>query len=195
MKSMRCDWRRIGTRAALTLGAAALLVGCNGSEKPAPPAPAPASAAVALAQPVFKPAVSVNELMVRWVDNAAHVLWDVEKKGFAPKNEADWLELEDHATQLAAAGSLIQMGGTGQADAGWVKQVGWKTNAELLTSSALADLSAAKARNLAGVIKANGDLVASCENCHKEFKPELPSEGVVHQRPHSESVKPAGERR
>jgi hypothetical protein len=164
-----------------------LVAGCNANVEKQPPAPA--SVAAAPAAPVFKPAVSINELMVRWVDNAAHVLWDVEKKEFAPKNEADWIELEDHATQLAAAGSLIEMGGTGQADAGWVQQNGWKTNAQALRTAALADLSAAKSRNLEGVIKANGDLVASCEGCHKEFKPELPSEGVVHQRPHSESHK------
>jgi len=57
---------------------------------------------------VFKPAVSINELMVRWIDNAAHVLWDGEKVDFAPKNEADWIELEDHATQLAAAGGIAR---------------------------------------------------------------------------------------
>jgi len=173
---------------ALTVaGTAVFLAGCTANvEKQAAPA---APVAATPAQPVFKPAVSINELMVRWTDNAAHVLWDVEKKGLAPKNEPDWLELEDHATQLAAAGSLIQMGGTGQADAGWVQQVGWKTNAQAMTSAALAQLSAAKARNLDGLIKANGDLVSACEGCHKAFKPELPSEGVVHQRPHSESHK------
>jgi hypothetical protein len=133
--------------------------------------------------------VSINALMVTWIDNAGHVLWDVEKKGFAPKDEADWIELEDHATQLLAAGSLIQMGGTGQADPGWVRQVGGKTNAQALTAAALADLSAAKSRNLEAVIRANGDLVAACEGCHKAFKPELPSEGIVHQHPHSESRK------
>jgi len=171
MKSMQFATRSAQTLAWFIGGAAVLLVGCKG------------------AAPVFKPAVSINELMVRWIDNAAHVLWDVEKKDFAPKNEADWTELEDHATQLAAAGSLIQMGGTGQADAGWVQQNGWKSNAQALTAAALADLSAAKSRNLSGVIKANGALVAACEGCHKDFKPDLPSEGVVHQRPHSESHK------
>ena len=167
------------------VGAIGLLVACTGNVEKQPAGSSVAAAATA--QPTFKPAVSINELMVRWVDNAGHVLWDVEKEGFAPKNEPDWLELEDHAVQLAAAGSLIQMGGTGQADAGWVQQVGWKTSAQAMTTAALADLSAAKSRNLDGVKKANGDLVAACEDCHKQFKPSLPSEGVVHQRPHSES--------
>ena len=46
-----------------------------------------------------------------WIDNASHVLWDVEKQGFAPKNEADWIEVQDHAIQLAAAGTVIQLPG------------------------------------------------------------------------------------
>jgi hypothetical protein len=134
--------------------------------------------------------VSFNTLMVTMIDNAAHVLWDVEKEGFAPKDDADWLELEDHAIQLAAAGSLIQIGGTGPTDSAWVQQAGWKTDAQGMTSAALAVLDAAKNRNLDMVIEANTNLTMSCEGCHKAFKPELPTEGLLHQRPHSESHEP-----
>lgn len=186
MKSTRVTWRRAAMLAICVGGTAVLLAGCDRSVDKQPAT----SASVAKpAEPAFTPAVSINALMVTWIDNAGHVLWDVEKQGFAPKDEADWMELEDHATQLAAAGSLIQLGGTGQADPGWIQQVGWKTSAQAMTTAALADLSAAKSRNLAAVVKANGDLVASCEGCHKAFKPQLPSEGIVHQRPHSESHK------
>jgi Cytochrome C' len=178
-------WRSVATIVLFAGGTAVLLAGCSGAEAEKTP-PAPPASAAKPTEPAFTPVVSVNALMVTWIDNAGHVLWDVEKKGLAPKNEADWQELEDHATQLAAAGSLIQMGGTGKADSGWVQQNGWKTDAQAMTTAALADLSAAKSRNLEAVIKANGELVASCESCHKAFKPELPSEGIVHQRPHSE---------
>ena len=60
--------------------------------------------------------VSIDALMVTWIDNSAHVLWNVERASHAPKNDADWLEIQEHATQLAAAGTLIQLGGTGQPD-------------------------------------------------------------------------------
>jgi cytochrome c556 len=122
--------------------------------------------------------------MVTWIDNSAHVLWNVEKPGRAPKNDADWLELQEHATQLAAAGTLIQLGGTGQADPGWVRQEGWKTHARTLTKAALDAIQAAKSKNVEALVKANGVLVESCEGCHKAFKPELPSEGIVHHPPH-----------
>jgi hypothetical protein len=162
-----------------------LLTACS-----APPAtPKPEAAATPAAAPSVKLTTSYNELMVAWIDNASHVLWDVEKKGFAPKNEADWIEVEDHAIQLAAAGTLIQLPGMGPSDAIWVEQEGWKTNARLLSEAGTKALAAAKSRNLPALIEANSKLVETCEGCHKQFKPELPSEGIAHQRPHSESHK------
>jgi hypothetical protein len=132
-------------------------------------------------------ALSYNELMVTWIDNASHVLWDVEKPEFAPKNDADWVELEDHATQLVAAGTLIQLPGAGANDRVWSGEDGWKANAEAMAEAGNAALAAAKAHNLPAVVEANGKLVLACIGCHKRFKSELPSEGITHQRPHSES--------
>ena len=142
---------------------------------------------VGTAEPSIMPRISINQLMVAMVDNAAHVLWDVERDGMAPKDAADWLEVENHAIQLAAAGTLIQVGGTGQADMGWIRQVGWRDHADMMGGAAVGALEAARNRDMAALVKANGDLVASCETCHKAFKPELPSEGLLHQRPHSDS--------
>jgi cytochrome c556 len=117
------------------------------------------------------------------------VLWDAEKPGFAPKNDADWVELEDHAIQLAAAGTLIQLPGTGVSDGVWAKAENWQNNAKALAEAGRAAHTAAKARNLEALVAANGQLVATCEGCHKQFKPELPTEGIAHQRPHSDTHK------
>ena len=138
-------------------------------------------------QSPLTPRTSINALMVTMVDNASHVLWDAEKPEVAPKDDADWLEIEDHAIQVAAASTVIQLGGTGQADMGWIKQVGWDTHANAMGDAALGALAAAKAKDLPALVKANGALVETCEGCHKAFKPSLPSEGIAHQRPHSES--------
>lgn len=154
---------------------------------PAPSQEPPATAAEPAAAAAAGLGMSYNELMVRWVDNASHVLWDAEKKGFAPKDEADWVEVEDHALQLAAAGASLQLPGTGVSDGLWVRQAGWTTNARLLSDAGRAAFAAAQSRNLPALVAANGTLVQSCENCHKEFKPDAPTEGVGHQRPHSES--------
>ncbi len=169
--------RRFASGAIPPLVVAAATAACSSGTPPQPSAAAPS----------LVPRTSINALMVTMVDNAGHVLWDAEKPELAPKNDADWLELEDHAVQVAAASTLIQLGGTGQADMGWIKQAGWNTHATAMGDAAVAALDAAKARNLDALVKANGALVETCEGCHKAFKPSLPSEGIVHQRPHSES--------
>jgi cytochrome c556 len=122
--------------------------------------------------------------MVGLVDHASHTLWDVEKEGRAPKTDADWGELEHHAIQLAAAGPLIALGGTGQADPGWAQSPAWKKYSQELADAGVAALNAVRSKNLEALVKANGQLVDVCERCHKEFKPELPTEGIVH--PHVE---------
>ena len=168
--------------AAVTAGV--LITAC--SAPATPPNPETAAPPTASA-PTLRLSTSYNELMVTWIDNASHVLWDVEKPGFAPKDDADWTELEDHAIQVASAGTLIQLPGLGPNDAVWSGQDGWKANAELMTEAANAALAAARARQLPAVVEANGKLVLACVGCHKQFKPQLPSEGITHQRPHSES--------
>lgn len=167
------------------VGTVLLLVGCTVA--PQQPQPSQQEVVAAPAAPEVVPRLSVNALMVTMIDNAGHVLWDVEKPGFAPKNDADWLEIENHATQLEAASTLIQLGGAGPADADWARQAAWKADAKAMGDAAMAALAAAKSKNFSALVMANGDLVPTCENCHKAFKPNLPTEGLVHQSPHSES--------
>ena len=98
----------------------------------------------------------------------------------APKTAVDWEILEEHATQLAAAGALIRLEGTGVNDRDWVQQRDWQKWAIALSDAGMAAFKAVEARNLQAVISANGQLVEACEGCHKRFKPQLPSEGIVH---------------
>mgnify|MGYP002789512751 CR=1 FL=1 len=174
----------LGLRLVVAATAAFVLVA--GASACGPSSPAGGTGPEAPAAPPV-PRTSINQLMVAMVDNAGHVLWDAEREGMAPKDDADWLEIEDHAVQLAAASTLIQLGGTGQADMGWVRQNGWRDHADMMGGAAVAALEAARKRNMDALVAANGDLVSSCETCHKAFKPELPTEGIAHQRPHSDS--------
>jgi cytochrome c556 len=79
---------------------------------------------------------------------------------------------------------LISVGGTGKADAGWAQSAEWKKYSGQLNEVGLAALNAARGKNLEALVKANGQLVDVCESCHKQFKPDLPTEGIVH--PHVE---------
>lgn len=144
---------------------------CSGGELPG----------VAPALPMLP--VSVNEVMVAWIDPSSHELWDVEREGQAPATESDWQRVERHATQLAAAGTVIALGGTGQQDPAWIKSPDWKKYSQELTKAGMAARNAAHTRSFDALVSANGELVQACENCHRAFKPDLPTEGRTHQ-PH-----------
>ena len=160
---------------------ALLLVGCsNPPAQQAAPVPEAAPAAPA----PIAPKVSINAMMVALVDHASHNLWNVEKEGMAPKTDADWAVVQEHAVQLVAAGPAITAGGTGAKDAGWSQAPTWRAHAQAMSDAGAAALTAAQGKNLNALVEANGRLVESCEGCHKEFKPDLPTEGIVHAHGH-----------
>ena len=150
------------------VGGSVFVCGCGGSGKSEP------------LKPPVPPAVSVNAVMVAMIDHNGHVLWDAEKEGKAPKSDGDWQEIEHAAIQLAGSGTLIALGGSGPADAGWANLPDWRKYSQALTDAAVAARAAAHAKNLGDLVKANGQLVDSCEQCHKAFKPQLPTEGLLH---------------
>ena len=119
------------------LGASALFLGACSSPAPQQAAPPPAAAEQA-APSMAKPEVSINAVMVALVDHAGHNLWDVERKGKAPKTEADWQNVVEHAVQIAAAGPAITVGGTGPTDAVWVKTPSWHTHAQRMSDAGVA---------------------------------------------------------
>jgi hypothetical protein len=163
----------------LLLLSAVLLATCT---SPAPAPPAESAAAPTPAAPAPESPVSINMEMVTFVDHAGHELWDVEKAG--PKAAINWANVEHHATQLAAAGALVKMPGPGVNDREWVRSPGWSKWAQAMTDAGLAAQKAAQAKNRDALVTANGQLVESCEGCHKEFKPDLPSEGITHAHTH-----------
>ena len=159
-----------------------LIAGCGTpapvEQKPAATAPAPS------APPVVMSPVSINAAMVSIIDHAGHELWNVEREGKAPKTKADWENLAEHATQLAAAGALVRVPGTGVNDVTWVATPSWQKWSRAMSDAALAALKATEAENREALVAANGQLVEACEGCHKEFKPQLPSEGIAHAHAH-----------
>jgi Cytochrome C' len=128
----------------------------------------------------IEPQVSINAVMVAFVDHAAHNLWDVERKDGKPMTDADWEVVSEHAVQIAAAGAAITSGGTGPSDDRWSNAAAWRSHAQRMSGAGVQALRAAERKDVAALVEANSQLVDSCENCHKEFKPSLPTEGIVH---------------
>lgn len=169
---------RIVSSAAAAIAAivAASLAACAPEQTTAPPQAAAPAPEVAAATRVITLPVSINATMVALVDHASEPLWlDAYEP---PKTEMRWLEAEYNAYQMAVGGKLIQLAGTGPNDADWVADPDWIKMADEMTAAGMDALNAAKARNVAMLNTAGDRLVASCEACHKKFKPGLTSMGI-----------------
>lgn len=161
----------------VVLASALLLTGCNQAPAPEATAPAADTAASASTAPPIKPAISFNVLMVKFVDQAADPVWTAAVE--PPKTDAEWETVEYHATQLAVTGTLMRVGGTGPKDMEWTNSPGWASFTDKMTEGALAAVQAAKNKDLAALQKAGDDIVLNCEGCHREFKLDLPTEGLA----------------
>ena len=171
----------------LFLGAGALLlVGCSAGSQPPAQSAQTAPPAVTSTPPPSGPPVSINAEMVSIVDHAGHALWDIEREGKAPKTEEDWELVSEHAVQIAAAGTLITLPGTGPNDLTLTQQADWKKWARAMSDAGLAAFKASENKDLKALVAANSQLVESCESCHKQYKPSIPSEGIVHKHMHAE---------
>jgi hypothetical protein len=126
---------------------------------------------------MLKLPISLNAVMVALVDHSARPLWSAADK--APKTDADWGEIEYHAWQIMIAGTVINIPGTGPADAGWVVQPEWQAFSKQLTDEGLAALEATKRKDLPAIVKLGDDIVATCEACHAKFKPDIPTGKIM----------------
>ena len=127
----------------------------------------------------FVPDISINEVMVAQIDHASHFIWDAAN----PDNNAgdiDWEEVEHHAIQLISSRSAISMGGTGVNDAMWISQTSWREYVNLMNDGALLALTSAREENRTSLARAGDILAESCEGCHKQYKPSIPTEGFTH---------------
>jgi hypothetical protein len=130
------------------------------------------------------PATSVNALMVALVDHAAHEIWEA---GSAPTlTGRDWQVVEQHALQLAAAGTLVSLGGTGPEDANWAMSPPWQQWSRALGQGGLAALAAVQKTDQRALRAAGETIVETCFGCHDAFKPDAPTEGLMHV-PHYEN--------
>ena len=121
---------------------------------------------------------SINALMVALVDHAAHEIWE---KGSAERlTGRDWQTVEQHAIQLVASGALLSLGGTGPQDQAWVATPAWQHWAGKLSDGGLAALDAVRKSDQRALHAAGDDIVETCFGCHDMFKPDAPTEGLMH---------------
>lgn len=158
---------RIAVIGAFIFGLAA----CQQSAEPAAEAEAP--------REVTLP-VSINATMVGLVDHSADYLFALGN-GDLPRNDNDWHLVLSSAYEMMLSGAVIQIPGTGANDAAWVRNAEWIQLSEDLTgigAEAVA-LAEAKSTNVEEWRAVGDKLIQNCLACHEQFKPEIPSEGIL----------------
>ena len=181
LNSKRSRPSRIGVVLGTILGAGIFVAACGTTEPQEEVVTQPTDQEIQDATrlaPSVPLAVSVNALMVALVDHGSHEIWDVAET--PPESDTDWEQLEYHAIQLAAAGTMISMGGTGPADAGWVASPDWQRFAQQIADTGTRAIDAVRSRSVGELNSIGDSLVETCEACHTEFKPDLPTEGLAH---------------
>lgn len=126
----------------------------------------------------FTPDISINEVMIAQIDHAAHFIWDAANPDLAA-SAVDWDEVEHHAIQLISSRAALTMGGTGVNDAMWIAQRSWRGYVQAMNEAALLALNSARSENRSGLTRAGDMLVETCEGCHQQYKPEIPTEGYT----------------
>lgn len=168
---------------AMALSIAALaLSGCEQQAEPAEKAGG-AGASSDLTLPV-----STNAMMVGLIDNSADYIWALGN-GDMPQNENDWDLVRSAAYDMILGGTVTKIPGTGEFDAQWTAEENWQQMADELTQIGQDALPLAEAQSTdVEAWRAIGDrLVDNCLACHEAFKPENPSEGIMHRSTESES--------
>ena len=172
---------RMFARNAMGVAAAAALAATTGCQEKADEGQK-APAAVVLP-------VSINAAMVALTDQSADYLF-APGNGDMPKDDHDWDQVRSAAYEMMLAGKVIQIPGTGEFDAQWVAEPDWKTYAEDLTAigGEAVKLADAKSTDQAQWEALGDRLVQNCLGCHERFKPETPSQGILHEATKRESL-------
>lgn len=138
-------------------------------------APGEDTASAAAAPAVNRLPVSLNDVMVAMVNQAADPIWVAAWHN--PSTDAEWRELERRAYQLQIAGALLTVPGNGPVDDEWVSQANWPKWAGQLRDTGAEAVLAVRRRDLPAISAAGDHIVDVCEGCHAEFKLALPTGG------------------
>ena len=120
--------------------------------------------------------VSINEVMASLINHSADPIWIAAWRN--PRSERDWRELEHLARQLQIGAALLTIPGTGPADEQWTRRAEWQQFSIQLSSAAGRAVNAARSKDIELISRAGDEIVAVCEACHTDFKPDLPTMNI-----------------
>jgi hypothetical protein len=113
--------------------------------------------------PAFKPIADVKQLMHAIVIPMSDVVFHVEVE--APKDNKEWLAVQNAALALAEAGNLLMIPGRAKDNAEWMKR------AEALIDVSVKAKKAADDKDAENVVKIGYEIFDVCAACHDQYMP------------------------
>ncbi|MCB1649533.1 MAG: cytochrome c [Pseudomonadales bacterium] len=110
------------------------------------------------------------------LDPVADILWDhagwvddvnTGYEELYPRNDEEWLMVQQGAAQLIEAGNALALPGRAQDDDGWV------TYANALSQAASLAYRAAAEQNQEDFFQAGAQVYSVCSACHQTYNPEV----------------------
>jgi hypothetical protein len=105
---------------------------------------------------------TMSELMVKIIYPTSDALFYIESR--TPKTEAEWGALEGQALMLAESANLLMMPGRARDQQDWMKY------SRLMLDAAADALTAAKKKDVDGIVFVGEQLLESCTACHKGYR-------------------------
>jgi hypothetical protein len=167
---MASTTRNYGHSALLLSFAAAVMLTAGCSRQAA----APAAPAVPAPLPLT---LTTLEVMRAAVQIPADGIWAVQYE--EKLSDPAWLLLDQDASDLAAAATLVSTPGSGKNDKAWAANADWQAWSLDLQKTALQVREAAKTRDLMKLQTSGDHLQEICQACHDKYRPQVPSDGVV----------------
>ena len=135
-------------------------------------------AIVAAAQAEAIPmSVSINEMMVAFMDFAADGIWRPAARD--ELSDAEWLLVEQESVRLMLAATLTTMPGEGVNDLEWIADPDWRRYANEMRVLGFEARQSAQDHDMARLRLVGDRLVEVCQACHQDFKPDLPVMGYT----------------
>jgi hypothetical protein len=143
-----------------------LLAGAAAVQAPdaRPPAPSPASQPPSPTASAVQGAVvgTMSELMVKIIYPTSDAVFYITTR--APKDEAEWSDLQAKTLMLAESANLLMMPRRAR------DQDRWMSDAKLMLDAGTAAFKAAKAKDLPALDALNDKLYESCVTCHQHYR-------------------------
>lgn len=110
----------------------------------------------------IRPVATIMQLHEAMISPSSDALFDVGRE--APKSDADWKAVRNHAVILAESANMLMVAGRAKDGGNWMKF------STAMADAAATALKAAEARNVDGVLEAGDRIVPVCEGCHEPYR-------------------------